>query len=175
MGSIYAEHLSDVPQPETGVGGHTSAYVSRRQHTSAYRNMYIYAEHLSDVPQPETGICGLFRFRPICSAQAQHAVCGQRQYPYFCTSKASKASKLSTCVEQRAACRQRQYPYFCTSKASKASKASKLSTCVEQRAACGQRQVVHVGDAADIHAIYSAYVSIRPHTSAYVSIRRCCC
>jgi hypothetical protein len=43
---IYAEHLSDVPQPQTGVGGHTSAYVS------------VYAEHLSDVPQPQTGVGG---------------------------------------------------------------------------------------------------------------------
>jgi hypothetical protein len=40
----------------------------------------------------------------------------ERQYLYFCTSKASKACESRSAAVQRL---ERQYLYFCTSKASK--------------------------------------------------------
>jgi hypothetical protein len=93
-------------------------------------------------------------------------VCAQRQYLYFCTSKASKLRSLSVSACDFSAntppvCAQRRYLYFCTSKA------SKLSTCPPyslQRSG-GMRALVRG----------RSCVSIRQHTSAYVSIQRNAC
>jgi hypothetical protein len=79
---------------------HTSAYVSIRPHTSAYvsirqqeyRNSSL--EFLDSVRQN----------LPL-----------QRQYLFFCTSKASKLRTLTACAR---ICLLRQYLYFCTSKTS---------------------------------------------------------
>jgi hypothetical protein len=67
--------------------------------------------------------CGIRRARR-CGASAPQAPAAEteRQYVYFCTSKASKLSASASLLGSVET--ERQYVYFCTSKASKASKAS---------------------------------------------------
>jgi hypothetical protein len=118
---------------------HTSAYVSRRQHTSAYVRI---RQHSACRPLP-------------ASCQAR-----ERQYSYFCT---SKASKLRTSTVQFIALSSFS-PTRCSINVSIRQHTSAYVSIHQHRQHTSARHAA---------APTSAYVSIRPHTSAYVSPTRC--
>jgi hypothetical protein len=120
---------------------HASAYVSMRQHASAYVSIRQHTSAYVSIRQHTSGR------RRGCLRQTDKRQT-QRQYLYFCT---SKASKLSTCM--------------------RGGGGGAFGRPI-RGGRRGQRLPMHTSAYVSIRQHTPAYVSIRQHKSAYASIRQ---